>query len=258
MNSQCLKNTFQQQELIRATNWKINQNDFTVKLIPNVRVLDFNDTYLNRAASSPDLYRNAIDTLGILLLTDQTLNYIKRKWALEKVGAVVRERRNQWQVYFDKSIPQWPWELGLINGPIYARKLKNEKGLGKVPDWQLIFLHPDIALEYVNGASEGNRFKPSLTVEVIGGDFWSWESDAKQKGPLGFPVPLGVGLLATYSDRAGSDDWGYGGVIHINHTFNIGVTFRGNDTGFFVSTNLAKLFEDKHKKAEKYLNMVGW
>jgi len=247
-----------QNPLSRATNWEINQDNFTVNLIPGKRVLDFKITYLDKVASSPGEYRKAIDSLGILLLTSHTLNYINRKEALKKIGAVARERRAQWQVYFDESIPQWPWELGLVNGPIYEHTLKHEKGLGKVPDWQLIVAHPDVALEYVDGAADGDQFRPSLMVEIVGVDFWSWEHGAKQKGPWGLPIPVGAGFVATFADRADSKDWGFGGVIHINHTYNIGATFRGSDKGIFFSVNLAKLFEDKRKKADKYLSLAGF
>ena len=272
-----------QNELTRATNWIIDENDFTVNLIPKKLTdendltvnpkeltdendptvnpkeltLDFKTTYLDKAPLSPDAYRHAIDALGILKLTQQTMDYIKRKAALERIGSVARKRTAQWQVYFDESIPQWPWELAFVNGPIYGNKLKNEKGLGKVPDWQLIVAHPDIALEYVDGAADGDQFRAALMVEIIGADFWSWEDGAKQKGPGKFPIPLGLGFVATFADRADSDDWGFGGVIHFNHVYNLGAIFRGSDTGIFVSLNLAKLFENKSKKAEKYLDMVG-
>lgn len=246
-----------QNQLIRPTHWQIDPNDFTVNLIPNERVLDFKATYLDKVPSSPDAYRQAIDTLGILVLTSQTMNYIKRKPALEKIGAIAEKRNAQWQAYFDKSIPQWPWELSLVNGPIYERTLKNEKGLGEVPEWQMILLHPDMALEYVSGAADGDQLKPALMVELIGANFWSWQNGAKQKGPWGLPIPLGIGLITTFTDREDTDDWGYGGVIHLNHVYNIGTTVRDGDIGFFVSVNLAKLFEIKGKKAEKYLNMVG-
>ncbi len=246
-----------QDQLARPTNWEIDSNDFTVNLIPNERVLDFKSTYLENIPSSPDAYRKAIDALGILVLTHQTMNYIKRKAALDKIGSVAEKRKAQWQVYFDESISQWPWELAFVNGPIYERKLKNEKGLGPVPDWQVIVLHPDVALEYVSGAVDGDQLKPALMVEIIGANFWSWENGAKQKGPWGLPVPLGISLIATFTDRADTDDWGYGGVIHLNHIYNIGATVRDGDTGFFVSVNLAELFENERKKAEEYLTMVG-
>lgn len=246
-----------QNDLSRATNWDIDRNDFTVNLIPDKRVLDFMTAYLNDVPPSEGKYRNAIDTLGILKLTHQSLEYINRKNALENIGAVARERKAQWQVYFDESIPQWPWELAFVNGPIYEHKLKKEKGLGKVPDWQLIVLHPDIAMEYVDGAADGDQFRPALLVEIIGADLWSWEGGANQKGPWGLPIPIGAGFVATFADRADSDDWGFGGVLHINHAYNIGVTFRGSDTGIFISVNLAKLFENKRKKAKKYRDMAG-
>ncbi|MDF7801597.1 hypothetical protein P4C99_19120 [Pontiellaceae bacterium B1224] len=243
--------------LIRPTSWEIDGDSFVLELGPQEQILNFQTTYLDNVASAPAAYTNAIDTLGILQLTYQTLNYVKRKNAVGEIGAVAEERKAQWDVYFNESIPQWPWELALVNGPIYAHSLKNEKGFGKVPEWQMIVAHPDLAIEYVKDAADGDQFMPALLIEIIGANFWIWEDGDKQKGPWGFPVPLGAGVVATYSDRAGIDDWGFGAVIHIDNVYNIGATFRGSDTGVFFSLNLAKLFENKSNEAKKYLNMIG-
>jgi hypothetical protein len=83
----------------------------------------------------------------------------------------------------------------------------------------------------------------------------------KLKADISRPDPvnatLGAGLVAAFVDGADSDNCGYGGVIHINHVYTICATLHGSDTGIFVSIKLAKQFEDKRKRVDKYLNMVG-
>ena len=240
-------------EKIEPESWKIDKFDFTVTGLS----LDFNENYIKRVPSSPEIYEAAIDALGILMLTHDTLQYVYKKAAVDAIGKLAEKRVDRWQTYFDKSIPQWPWELALVNGPIYAHALRDQPGMGKVPEWQMIVAHPDVLLQYVDAADDGDQFKPALMVEVVGGNFWSWGKGAEQKGPWGFPVPLGAGFIVTYSDRSNTDDWGFGGILHINHLYNFGVTSHGGDIGFFVSVDLAKLFENKKKKADKYLDMFG-
>jgi len=241
-------------DLSRNTNWKIEDTDFTVKLIPDKLILDFKTTYLE--SNNKDAFKNAIDTLGILQLMFETLNYFHRKSAFEKIETIVKERKAQWQVYFDKSVPQWPWEYAL-NGLIYKHSIKKQKALGKVPEWQLIFVHPEAAMEYIDIAADGNQFKPALMIEIIGADFWRWEKRGKQKGPWKIPCPIGAGFVATISDRAGMDDLGLGGIIRFNHVYSIGATFRDGDIGIFVNVNFGKPLVNNYKKVDKYLDMVG-
>ena len=243
--------------LLKPNSWKVDAGSFTASLNSEFGPLNYQTAYLEKLSQNPEFYQKAVDSVAITLLVHRTLNYVYRKESVGKIGNVARARMKQWDTYFNNSIPQWPWELALVNGPIYNSYLKNEKGLGKVPEWQLIVLHPDIVVEYMPEAEDGSQFEPALLIEVIGANFWSWESDGDQTGPGGLPIPIGAGFVTTFTDRADTDDWGFGGVIHFNHIYNVGVTFREGDPSYFVSLNISKLLENKSSKAKKYLDMVG-
>ena len=241
-------------------NWKFFENPCGVTLGGDVR-LDFNTAYVRdcEGVTSPECtsaYKDAVDALAMVVMVGEVLNFLVRDRVMQEVHQLATTRLKQWDTYFNKSIPQWPWELALINGPLYSRSIRGQQGLAEPPTWQMIVLHPDVAMEYVDGADDGSQFEATALIEVVGANLWSWE-DGKQKGPWGLPVPIGLGAVATFADRGDAEDIGYGGVLHINHVYNLGVTVLDDDLGFFVSINLAKLFEDKETKAQKYLDRVG-
>jgi hypothetical protein len=241
-------------------NWKFFENPCGVTLGGDVR-LDFAAAYAKHCedATSPECaraYRDAVDALSVVVMVEEVLSFLVRDRVMQEVHQLATTRLKQWDIYFNKSIPQWPWELALVNGPLYSRAIRDDQGLAEPPTWQMIVLHPDVAVEYVDGADDGSQFEAVALIEVLGANFWSWE-DGKQKGPWGLPVPIGLGAVATFADRGDAEDIGYGGVLHIYHVYNLGVTVRDEDLGFFVSMNLAKLFEDKKTKAQEYLDRVG-
>lgn len=241
-------------------NWRLVDSPYGVRLSPEV-FLDFEVAFWSRC-EDPDSVecrqasRDAVDALAVVLIMQAVLEPLVHE-SLEKVHALADRRLKQWDAYFNQSIPQWPWELALVNGPIYGRSIRNEKGLAEPPTWQVIVLHPDVAMEYVEAAEDGSQFQAAAMVEILGINLWSWDAQGDQKGPWGLSFPVGAGVVATFTDRQGVEDIGYGGILHINHIYNLGVTVRDSETGYFLSVNLAKLFEDKKAKAERYLGEIG-
>jgi len=61
-------------------------------------------------------------------------------------------------------------------------------------------------------------------------------------------TPLGISIISTYADRAGTKDVGHGLMFHYDHVYSLGVTRHGDDTGVFLSIDLQKLFTDKAAK----------
>lgn len=238
--------------------WKIDINQLVLRIAPD-QELDFKATYLTDAcAAGPSAacraaYSNAVVAARYTELTHRAVDYLVRDKAILATKKAADLRVRQWEQYFAKGIPQWPWELALVNGPIYGSKIRDERGLAPPPDWQMIVLHPDIAFEYMDDAEDGQQFRPALTIEVIGANLWSWDKKGKQRGPWGLGFPVGAGVLASYADRAGTDDWGWGGVIHLNHKYSFGLTTRSGDTAIFVSANVSSLFEDVMEKKSKFL-----
>ncbi len=232
--------------LIKTHQWDLDIDNLTSVLGESSITLDFKVFGLESSCTTPESplcqgdFTRAIKALRHLNLIKITLEYMGRHHILSVIE-VAKTRSKQWDLYFNNGYPQWPWELA-INGLVYKNSVKETSGLAKPPEWQLVTLHPDVIFEYVDNAEDGSQFKPALFAELIGFDAWRWKDNGKQEGPWGLPVTLGLGVIATYTDRAGSDDWGWGGILRINHSYNIGITSRGDgDVGFFVSVNLSKL-----------------
>jgi hypothetical protein len=110
-----------------------------------------------------------------------------------------------------------------------------------------------VAFENVSDAQDGNRTKASLLVEVLGVNFWRQEDQLD----LGFTRLTGAGLVATYSDRAGTKEWGYGAQLTFSSAYSVGFTDRDGDIGIALSINIAELWKDKvEPKWEQYKD--GW
>jgi hypothetical protein len=107
-------------------------------------------------------------------------------------------------------------------------------------------------MEYMDQAPRGQELKPALSVEVLGFDLWDWEKDGKQTGPL-FGWAVGAGVVANLSDRDGDANWGWGGVVHLDRSYNVGVVFYDGDPAFFVSANVGKKLLKATKLYGKYV-----
>lgn len=155
---------------------------------------------------------------------------------IEASKAVENSKFNtdQWEKYFTSTRSQTAIELS-INSKIYKDKITS-KHFVPPPSLQVIFLHPNLMMEYVDEADEGNQFKESLAIEWVGVNMW----DTK--------IPFGASLISSYSDRSGVRDVGHGLLIHINNKYSIGVTDHDGETGYSISVDLLKLFESAQSK----------
>ena len=149
---------------------------------------------------------------------------------------------NQWKKYATEARSQTPIELSLNSW--YFSKQEDTDGFVGAPDYQIIFFHPSVVMQSVNNAADGSKFKAGIALEWIGGNWWSWSDDEEAK----MKRPLGISIISTYADRAGTKDIGHGLMVHYDHVYSLGVTRHGDDTGVFISIDLQKLFTDKASK----------
>ena len=164
---------------------------------------------------------------------------------LDRFERGISTLHEMWRQYAVEARSQTPIELAINSWRFdESRKLQ---GFVRPPDRQIIALHPSVAMEYVDGADEGSRFEPALMVEWIGINRWRWRGGASPR----MAHPVGVSLVSTYSDRAGTRDVGHGVVLHYKHVYSLGVTRHGGDTGVFVSVDLQKLLMDKKETLEE-------
>lgn len=148
---------------------------------------------------------------------------------------------NQWERFLEKSKSQTIWELW-VNSEIFYEE-SGEHKFKAPPSWQLVLLHPNIIIENVSDALDGEQLKEGLMVEVLGADWWVQDK---------WYLPSGGAFIATYSDRAGVEDWGYGISVNFASKFTIGAADHGGDIGYFVTVDLLKLLQDKKSVYESY------
>ena len=131
------------------------------------------------------------------------LNYVEALAETAKMGQLphfktyVRELNlldQRWTTYFDNTRSLYLWELA-INRRIHNRSRRDETGFLPVPNLQYHFLHPSIALEYIDDEQEGNKLEESIVLEVVGLNRWSWKKDSSET-----KLALGASLIAAYSD----------------------------------------------------------
>lgn len=140
----------------------------------------------------------------------------------------------RWQAYYYHARPQNVLELA-VNSWRFHTETSGQAGFISPPDYQWIVLHPNLAMEYVANAPDGSAWRESLMLELFGQNRWRWQG-ARMGRAFGWSV------VASYSDRAGVADAGWGLMAHVNHIYSFGVTRRGDDNGVFLSVDLLRLF----------------
>jgi len=173
---------------------------------------------------------------------------------LKEMHTALQYKDSRWKKYFETRMPQTlieRWVNNLIEDycPDNASQTKYFK---LPPSWDLIFMHPDVGVEYVGNADEGNRFKTSLMVHALGLNYWN-----SSYSP-------GVSLIALYSDRAGTDDFRTGISLIFYNRFTVAYTtnylsnthgnFISSDHGVLVSIDLFELLTDTTKLYDEYSN----
>lgn len=159
-----------------------------------------------------------------------------------KVAQSIREKDKLWNTYLYDSKPMYPLDHFFTD----MWNAKEDIGFPKPPRKQYFVIHPTVSLEYASAATDGQQLKPVLLVEVLGINWWNLE-DRPHKG-----IPLlnafsGISLTASYADRAGVKDNGYGALFTFNNVYSIGVSRYGTETAVSVSMDLANLFRDRLK-----------
>jgi hypothetical protein len=139
----------------------------------------------------------------------------------------------EWDQYLDNGKGFTPLEL-LVNSYFFKRNEKSH--FSSPPEIQWIVLHPEVVVENVQGALDGDNTMEALMVEVLGASWWRQDK---------WYLPNGGSLIAAYADRAGVKDLGYGVALHFRGTFSVGYTRHKGKGGVLVSYDLLKLLQDK-------------
>jgi hypothetical protein len=138
------------------------------------------------------------------------------------------------QTFVDIVVTSWLYEWAFGKG---------DHDFRSPPKVQWFALRPNVLIENVSSAADGDQVKESLALEVIGLNYWE---DAC------FGLACGASIIVNYSDRNGVDDTGWGLMLHVDNSYSFGVTDHGGETGLFVTVDLLKLFQDKKSSFDDY------
>ncbi|WP_290649122.1 hypothetical protein [Aquisalimonas sp.] len=198
------------------------------------------DTCAARASESAG---RATDCVAVLEEFATYYNYAQQTYAADGALAFARYAallQEDWERYLDTARSQTLLEL-TINSALYRRT--EDARFDPPPNRQLIVLHPNLVMEFVDGAESGQKLKEALMVEIIGVNYWRQER---------WYLPSGASVMTVYSDRADVNDWGYGVSLHFANLYTLGVSRRSGDAGVFLSIDLLKLVEDRRTVLEHF------
>jgi hypothetical protein len=201
------------------------------------------------SANCAQAFQLASGTLRTARLVEAALNY----YAKPLLGAALAHasmRDARWTAYFDETLVQFPWELGL-NSWRFSRKAKRSRGFVLPPSNQLIFLHPMAGLEYIGSAPEGSRLEPAVGLEVLGFNFWKW-NDSNEPA-----TAFGLSVVAAFSDRQGTQAGGIGVLARYNHRYAVTTTFRAGKVGVMLSTDVGQWIVGKQQQAKDAMRLLG-
>lgn len=170
-------------------------------------------------------------------------NYAQATYAADSALAFSRYARRlggEWEAYLDNARSQTLLELSL-NSYLYRRG--EDARFAPPPERQWILLHPNLVMEYVGDADDGDQFEEALMLELVGVNYWRQER---------WYLPSGGAVTALYSDRRAVGDWGYGAALHFANAYTVGVSRRSGDTGFFLTLDLLKLVENRQTILERF------
>ena len=147
----------------------------------------------------------------------------------------------QWDAYFDSARAQTFADIFLTT-LIEKSHFKTDHLVGP-PERQWFLFRPNIVLEYIENAPDGENMGLALSIEWIGVNWW-------RDSIIG--IPFGVSATTLYSDRPEVKDVGHGVTLYFDNKYAIGYVNHDGNAGFFASVDLFKLFEDKSKQVDRY------
>jgi hypothetical protein len=185
-------------------------------------------------------FADGIAILRVAKLTERTLTYYNAPLIATALASAT-ERDARWTSYFADTVPQYPWEL-VWNGANFTRAARKAQGFLGPPSHQLVFLHPDVAFEFLEAAEAGKRFKPAVALEAIGLNKWSWNEDNKPSHAVG------VSFVLVWSDREETNRPGYGVLVRYATKYSVSLTRRHGGVAVAVSSNLSELLTGANEK----------
>jgi hypothetical protein len=189
---------------------------------------------------------------------------------IQDLTAAYKNLDKSWDYYFSEARSQYFWELG-FNDRRFNIDLRNQckKNLDPAtslssselqeycdkrwdvylstpPTGQVIFLHPNASVEYVDSDDSGQSATRAVAiVELIG-----YNKFARMKNGRWEPMdwPIGGSIISTISLDGNGSQFGYGAMLHVKNNLSFGVARRkfsgAYETTWLMSVDLGALFLD--------------
>ena len=175
----------------------------------------------------------------------------------------------RWAAYRSEALHQTWWELAWNSArmnddrEVCPRDGNDQRmGMCKVPQSQMILLHPDVGLRMSRNANNSSELKPYLVLELIGRNSFTWardENDAKARPEDIAKVDqqLGYSLAAAYGYDGDRNRWALGPMLRWNG-FNIGLTRSSSGRwALMMNTTLSDAFFKKREAVANQLQSIG-
>jgi hypothetical protein len=189
------------------------------------------------------LYAGAVELADDIFIVTRVISLIQssdRGRLLDEA----KTREDRWHAYLYDTQFQFWWELGLNYAvektcpgfmrwdcaPADTDPYGNELGFRQPPDRKLIFLHPDVAVEYLHREPAGQRFKPVIAFQWIGFQKWTWEGTSASR-------LMGISIVSTVADTSVSNRVGTGIMLQWKK-FSLAVTARPKEVGIAINLNV--------------------
>lgn len=152
--------------------------------------------------------------------------------------------------YYDKAEPLWWWEHW-INKPVVTSKdviiNGNLQGFRDPVPYQILFLHPTTALQYVN--DQDAKLKPAVIMDVLGFNMLDWEQGG---GDLD---SYGASVILSLSEMEGKTNLGWGLRFFYNKTYSFGITKNSDQIGFFISVGAVERVNGWNDEKDDYMKV---
>ncbi len=160
------------------------------------------------------------------------------------------ERLNsRWSAFNSGGRSLFPWELW-ANGAIQAGKGAH-RGFVEPPTYQISLLHPSVAVQGED-TSDGS-LQAAVVLELIGWYGWRWGG----RDGAAMKRPFGGSLILSWD---GSDEVGYGAMIHLPKNWSIGATQKkvnGNtETTLLLSVDLGKFLTEEERLRQNLIDKI--
>jgi hypothetical protein len=250
--------------LPRNSAWKLSKDLFLKRIHDQNEVVNFKQT-IDRACEdvTSEVCKRSIKLGKPFMSAWKKADFISQQLSegvLKQISGAISNKDEVWYTFLYDSKPMYPQDLfmtDLMNKQWYSDETRYGEGFPSPPRTQYFFLHPSFAVENVASAADGEEMKPVFYLELFGANRWNPNDrwiDAKY-----LRAWSGFSLIASYADRAGIKEVGYGGLFTFDNVYSIGITDYDGETGFFISIDLANLWREKYKSGyEKYKSFVKY